>query len=173
MIIDLYHIMTGGRAGTEANHKLITQLNAIERSYGGVGPEHRKAAALGSGVSLRTWERWRAGTQKPGRRSVERIRLAARRARLAPGRERWMTGKPYVRITAEFWVSNEKRKRTIEPGPYMAKGWMRPVIDAWLKGNDGTADGLIWAALDDYVPGMLPEPGTITEFVIKPKGPDQ
>jgi DNA-binding transcriptional regulator YdaS (Cro superfamily) len=155
----VYRGLTGLSPATEPR-TLAGQLEALVRAAGGEG-----AAARYVGVHPATFRRWRHGYTQPGPRSRPLLRGATRRARLRPGRERLLRQRNAFTISAWWTVSDDRRHRTVNLGPYVAGGLVGLVIDAYLAGDDHQAWVLIDAfAVQDYIPGAdvdftAPPPG--------------
>jgi hypothetical protein len=161
----LYRGITRGRSPyTEGRGApLVRRMDELERHTGG----RRTAAAREAGVSLRTWERWRRGTQRPKPESESRLARVLRRRRLARGREAWLRGLPqHVYVRGTIVISEDERDRTIDlarTDPPHRPGWLSPLLDYWLAGNDRAAEIELYWLIDRYVPGMFP---TFVEEVI-------
>lgn len=139
-------------------------MDRIERAEGGPG-----AAARSLGVTQRTWQRWRSGEVrrlKPA--NAASLRLAVRRLRLSPGRERRLRAAglaghaPSFTVRGWLIVSSDERYREdaekgkgVPIGSYISEEVDRigPVVDAFLRGDDDGMTEAFQAALDDYVAG--------------------
>lgn len=117
----------------------------VQRVYGAMPPE---------GLSASTWLRLR---RDPERRvkptTVDALRAAQRRVRLAAGRERRLRQpRPGIVVEADVVISNDDRGivRTFRvgelPDPPSARygppisGMLNDVLDAWLLGDDEAAE---------------------------------
>lgn len=133
-------------------------MDAIEAKLGG---SQEAAGALG--VSVRTWQRWRSGQVKKMKPANARaLRLAVRRIRLSPGRERRLRAAgaafdaPTLVVTGDFRVSNEVREGKVAPiGKYLSTEFDRlgPLVDAFLAGDDDKMTEAFQAASNDYQAG--------------------
>lgn len=149
--------------GGESRLGRVELMERIERAEGGPG-----AAARAMGVTQRTWQRWRSGEikkLKPG--NANALRLAVRRLRLAPGRERRLRAAgvemyaPGFTVRGWLIVSNEERYREgvdgkgVPIGKHLSQEVDRigPIVDAFLRGDDEAMTEFFQKALNDYVAG--------------------
>ncbi len=159
-----YRFVSGRYAlGSEARMGRVELMGAVEGS--------QRAAAAALGVSQRTWERWRSGQivrMRP--RNAAALRLAVRRLRLSPRREKRLRAAgrdglaPTLTVSGVQHVSNDRKLRGRDRGEgmegapvgiHLRDGVDRigPVVDAFLSGDDEEMTDRFQALLDDYVPG--------------------
>lgn len=156
-----YRMVTGGRTlGTERSSSLQAMLSEIQKAAGGTVA----AAARAAGVHPRTWQKWRAGSQKPRPERAGALRQAQRRARLTPKREAKIRGGTgTLTITGTFRISNDERDRgatlgagtdfTIDPDSLAA------LVDDFLGGADERKLGDdLQDIMQDYVAGLTVDP---------------
>lgn len=133
---------------------LSARMNQLEKTFTRKGERAgtgTRRAAAAAGVSPRTWQRWRAGTQTPGPKLLAKLESAyARLVTLPAFRRSVNTGRPpnRVKVTAEImWTTSPRkaynktkhRSTTLEG----MSGVMVSVIRAWATaGPEAAADAL-------------------------------
>ena len=150
-----YRMVSGGRSlRTERAASVQGRMSELERAAGS-----KTAAARDAGVTLRTWQRWRAGTQKPRPATLDRLRAAQRRARLPASRERKLrrgTGTLYV--DGAMAISSDVRTRGVSiPGGDLSERTRDDLVDAFLRGSEEELAAALQEAMSAYVPGLTIE----------------
>lgn len=147
-----FRLVSGGRAArTDRGLSLQGRMSEMERAAGS-----KTAAARSAGVTLRTWQRWRAGTQKPRPATLRRVEEASRAIRNPGRRGRILAGSGTVVIKADVRVSRDTRDgRTVS----FSLGDVDPanrrdLVDAYDSGNVDALGEALQAVVEDYVPGM-------------------
>lgn len=150
-----YRVVSGGRSlRTERASSLQGILSEIQKAAGGT----TAAAARAVGVHPRTWQKWRAGSQKPRPERMLPLRRAQRRARLSPKREaKLRAGQGTFSITGTARVSNDERpgRGMSLPGHDVDPAALAALVDDFLSGageEELAAD--LQEIMQDYVPGM-------------------
>lgn len=119
---------------TPATHRrgLTARMSRIEKATG-----TRAEAAKATGISLRTWQRWRAGTQKPGAAALRKLETAFNRLVTLPRTRKMLKSKGVpsrVTVSAEVrWNGyyNRHPQRTVRLGPKGVQAAMRHTIRVW------------------------------------------
>ena len=146
-------MVSGGRTPrTERRMSLQGRMTEIERAAG-----TKTAAARQAGVTLRTWQRWRAGTQKPRQDTLRRVEQVHRRTRNPGRRGRIESGTGTIVIKGNVKVSSETREgrsisfsmADVDPAN------RRDLIDAYDSGNVDRLSDALDAVVEDYWPGMV------------------
>jgi hypothetical protein len=147
-----------------ATHRqgLTARMNQLEKQFQQPGDRKGAAgvrAAKEAGISPRTWQKWKAGVQKPGARLLQKLEGAYARFVQHPKMKRRVNtkGAPnLVKVTAKIkWSSSPKknynkvaqRTTTLEG----MRGVMVGVIRAWATaGPEAAADALERGAASVY-----------------------
>jgi transcriptional regulator with XRE-family HTH domain len=141
---------------------LTARMNQLEKAFSQRGDRKGAAArraAEAAGISPRTWQKWRAGSQHPGARLLRRLEGAyARHVQLPKARAK-VNGTPVpslVRVTAVIKWSSSPRKQ-YNAQPYRSttlegmRGVMIRVIRAWqAAGPDAAAEVFQRGAAEVY-----------------------
>src|SRR5690606_17027795 len=144
--------MTGVKRPASHRQGLTARMNQLEREFSRPGDRKGAAgrrAAEAAGISPRTWQKWRAGGQKPGARLLARLETAyTRHVQLPRFRRTVNRQRPpnRVKVTAIIrWSSsprknyNKTRQRTTTLEGMRAV--MVRVIRAWATaGPEAAAD---------------------------------
>lgn len=148
--------MVSGRwsASSEDRASLPERMTEIERAAG-----TKTAAARSAGVSLRTWQRWRAGTQRPRPAALARLRGVQRRTRLSPAREaRLRSGRGVLVVEGQLRVSSDSRHRTVAvDGQDVDDDARDALVDAYLRNDADAMEDALNGWLAAYWPGMVAE----------------
>lgn len=164
----VYRGVTGGRyalAGELAS--IERRLASLERAYGGV-----RQAAAATGVSTRTWQRWKVAAEaRPGERrerqgvsakSEAKLKQAMRRSRLGPRREqRVRQSSIQLHVKSRY----DEEPRTLDNSNLdLAPGTADRMTDAYLVGDDaGMADALLGGVRDAFYAEWLDPENTSAE----------
>lgn len=128
------------RTPVSSQRGLTARMNQLEKAYTQKGDRPGTAgrrAAAAAGVSHRTWQRWRAGTQKPGPKLREKLATAYDKHVRMPKLRRKVNAKgaPNRVTVAAVIIWNGYKNRAAHRSTTM--GGMRPVmvatIRAWAK----------------------------------------
>ena len=146
-----YRMVSGGRTPrTERRMSLQGRMTEIERAAG-----TKTAAARQAGVTLRTWQRWRAGTQRPRPATLRRVEQVHRESRNPGRRGRILAGTGTLVIEGSVRVSDETRIRTISFSMAdVDPANRRDLIDAYESGSVERLSDALDAVVEDYWPGM-------------------
>lgn len=147
-----FRMVSGGRTPrTDRALSLQGRMTELERAAG-----TKTAAAREAGVTLRTWQRWRAGTQKPRPATLARVEQANRRTARPDRRGKILDGRGTLTITGDVKFSSETREgRTISFSLDDADSANRQdLIDAYDSGNVDRLGEALAAIVDDYAGGM-------------------
>lgn len=174
----LYRELTGGRGSLRQEDQPRTMIKELLQLHGG---NVRRAAAF-AGIGEQTLRDWIKGRHKPSVKGLGKLRAtlpARRRLHLPASREKWLTGKPYIRIHAWTRVpspgkkgDDRRERKKMEPWPYMPRGSLRATVDLFLAGEDMSrvADAFV-AAVAEHYEGVLIESDHVTDLVIRQRPP--
>jgi hypothetical protein len=164
---------------TPATHRrgLTARMNALEKLFpGGRKGSAGIRAAKEAGISPRTWQKWRAGTQAPSARMLRKLEGAYARMVQLPAFRRALADKKLpakVTVTGTIRWSDSPRKN-YNATPHRTttlvnmRGAMRGVIRAWaMAGPEAAAEAFERGASavyqvppdDDGSPGIQIEEG--------------
>lgn len=146
-----YQLVSGRYAAASERTATIAVLQReLERSAGS-----GKAAARAAGVSPTTWRNWAKGRATPKLQSLQKVRDAVRRARLAPARERKIrAGVGIFSMDAELTVSSDTRRRSFSwSGSGISQAHRDEMVDAYLAGSPDRMGAAMSAWAADYVGG--------------------
>lgn len=149
----LYRAITRGRSPATEGRSLTSMVHEVQRTYGTKPPP---------GIGEHTWRRMR---NQPGWKfkpaSVNALRAAQRRVRLAPGREaRLRVPRPPIEVYADVKISEGITTRWLHVGRWPdpphgygppITGMLRGVLDAWLAGDDGAAADRFMAPISNNI----------------------
>ncbi len=151
----VYRALSGRGTGPDREMRGLGVSDMAREVRAAAGSQ--KAAAAQLGVNVATFRRWESGAIKAPKGLAglaQAARAAMRRARMSPGKEARLRGKPNVTVGGEIRVSNDTRNRTVQLGGDMPRGTLGPVVDAYLRGDDAGAAAAMEAAIGVAVTSM-------------------